>query len=173
MQSVAQGEGMVFGDRSAEAQAEAERTREVGPDALVARAMLVISGWRNEGVSFGAGNFPEAPAQIVIGFQLGTNGDGRAFSHSVYDALADSWLVREGPDPEASGAFPLEVMCSGGKLEVSGRQCPLRGGCGPRLRHRKRTLASRSESGPLQLPAGVGSGHDHAKLSACRTSLAE
>ncbi|MOA67536.1 hypothetical protein D3C78_1947710 [compost metagenome] len=69
---------------------------------------MVISGRRNDGVSFGGGNFSEAPAQIVIGFQLGKNEAGREFSNTVYEALADSWLVREGPDPEVSGAFPLE-----------------------------------------------------------------
>ncbi|HUH08963.1 MAG TPA: hypothetical protein VLZ73_00295, partial [Brevundimonas sp.] len=82
MQAVAQAEGMVFGDRSAEAQAEAERIREVRPSALVTRPMVVISGRRNDGVSFGGGNFSEAPAQIVIGFQLGKNEAGREFSNT-------------------------------------------------------------------------------------------
>jgi hypothetical protein len=107
MRSLAQSNGMRFGDRSIEAQAEAERIREVMPDAPVTRPMILISGRRGDGVGFGASNFAEAPTQIVIGFQLGRTVAGREFSDSVYEALAEHWLVREGPDPEASGAFPL------------------------------------------------------------------
>lgn len=98
---------MNFGDRSTESQSEIDHIRESMPDLPVTRPMILISGRRSDGVSFGATNFAEAPTQIVIGFQLGRNEAGREFSNTVYEALAERWLVREGPNPEVSGAFPL------------------------------------------------------------------
>lgn len=107
MRALAQSNGMDFYDRSSEAQVEAERIQSVRTDAAAARHMIVISGRRQDGVSFGAGNFAAAPTQVVIGFQLGKDEAGREFSNKVSLALARLWQIREGPDPEISGAFPL------------------------------------------------------------------
>lgn len=107
MRSVAQANGLEFFDRSIEAEAEGERIKRLLPDHLVAHPKILISGVRKDGVSFGAANFAEAPTQIVIGFQLGKQGAGREFSNTVAQALGERWTVREGPDPEISGAFPL------------------------------------------------------------------
>ena len=108
MRALARANGMEFGDRSSQAEAEAERIQAVRPDAEVARPTIVISGRRQDGVSFGATNFAAAPTQIVIGFQLGRDEAGREFSNTVSATLARRWRVREGPDPNISGAFPLE-----------------------------------------------------------------
>src|ERR1700754_3914551 len=66
MQSLAQANGLSFVDRSADAQAEAKAIQRHMPDSKVTDPMVLVSGRRKDGVSFGATNFADAPTQIVI-----------------------------------------------------------------------------------------------------------
>lgn len=119
MQSLAQTNGLSFVDRSAGAQAEAEAIQRHIRESKLTDPMVMVSGRRKDGVSFSATNFADAPTQMVIGFQLGRGEAGRGFSQVVWQALAKRWIVREGPDPQTSGAFPLpECMATAVEKKV-------------------------------------------------------
>jgi hypothetical protein len=58
---------------------------------------------------FSASNFAEAPSQIVVGFSRGSDSAAaRRLSDDVVKALSKRWKVREVPDAELRGAFPLK-----------------------------------------------------------------
>lgn len=108
LRSVADSHGLTFLDRSAETEAEAEAIAELRPGAPVARPTVNV-GTPGGRPGFSAGNFPEAPNQIVVGLSKG--GDelaARKLSDSVVGALGRRWSIHEVANPEATGAFPLE-----------------------------------------------------------------
>jgi hypothetical protein len=60
-------------------------------------------------MGFSAGNFAEAPSQIVVGFsKAGDAIAARQLSNAVLQALAKRWRIHEVLHVEATGAFPLK-----------------------------------------------------------------
>jgi hypothetical protein len=58
---------------------------------------------------FSAGNFPEAPSQVVVGFSKGEDETAaRQLSNTLVRALGDRWRIHEVPNVAESGAFPLK-----------------------------------------------------------------
>lgn len=64
-------------------------------------------------MGFSAGNFPDAPSQIVVGFSKGSDViAARKLSEDVVQALRRRWSIHEVPNVETSGALPLK-HCNG------------------------------------------------------------
>ncbi len=64
-------------------------------------------------MGFSAGNFAEAPSQIVVGFSKGRDPvAARQLSDAVVRALAKRWRIHEVPHVETNGAFPMKD-CNG------------------------------------------------------------
>ena len=60
-------------------------------------------------MGFGAGNFLDAPSQIVVGFSKANDvAAARKLSDAVVGALSARWRVHEVPHVATSGAFPLK-----------------------------------------------------------------
>jgi len=60
-------------------------------------------------MGFSAGNFAEAPSQIVVGFSKGDDAiAARKLSDAVVKALSTRWRIHEVPSAGTSGAFPLK-----------------------------------------------------------------
>lgn len=61
------------------------------------------------GMGFSAGNFAEAPPQIVVGFSKGYDqAAARKLADIVVHALSRRWHIHEVPNVETGGAFPLK-----------------------------------------------------------------
>lgn len=107
LRTVAMSHGLKFHDRSAQTEAELASIAEDLPDLKIAHPSVNIgTGGR---MGFSAANFPETPTQIVVSFSSGDDLRlSKQLSDSVVQSLASRWRVHEVPNPETSGAFPLE-----------------------------------------------------------------
>ena len=113
LRSVASANGLPFYDRSAETEAELESTAKVQKNVPVARPTVNVGTVGPDAMGFSAGNFPDAPSQIVVGFSKGDNAAAaRQLSDAVVTALARRWRIHEVPNVERSGAFPLKDCSS-------------------------------------------------------------
>jgi hypothetical protein len=109
LRSVASANALPFYDRSADTEAEAESIAEVQKNMPIARPTVNVGTVGPDAMGFSAGNFPEAPSQIVVGFSKGKDATAaRRLSDEVVRALARRWHVHEVPNVEQSGAFPLK-----------------------------------------------------------------
>jgi len=109
LKDVASANKLPFYDRSKETEAEAESIAEMQKNMSVAHPTVNMGTVGPDAMGFSAGNFDEAPSQIVIGFSKGRDAAAaRKLSDIVVAALARRWHVHEVPNVETSGAFPLK-----------------------------------------------------------------
>jgi hypothetical protein len=113
LQDVASANELPFYDRSKETEAETESIAEVQKNMPVAHPTVNMGTVGPDAMGFSAGNFDEAPSQIVIGFSQGRDpAAARKLSNVLVAALARHWHVHEVPNVETSGALPLK-NCDG------------------------------------------------------------
>lgn len=105
LQEIARDEGMEFGDRSAETQAELQSMGDaVPPEVRRSLPVINVSVRRGE-VGLGGGNTGLGANQVSIGFGPDTAA-GRGFANRAVKRLQHTWkLVRV---PNDRGAFPLK-----------------------------------------------------------------
>ena len=109
LRSVASANGLPLYDRSAETETELESIAEVQKNMPVAHPTVNIGTVGPGAMGFSAGNFSEAPSQIVVGFSKGEDANAaRKLSDDVVAALARHWRIHEVPNVEQKGAFPLK-----------------------------------------------------------------
>jgi len=98
-----------FYDRSKETEAEVESIAEVQKSTPVAHPTVNAGTVGPDAMGFTAGNFPDAPLQIVVGFSKGDDATAaQKLSDAVVQALATRWRIHEVPNVATSGAFPLK-----------------------------------------------------------------
>lgn len=110
---VAAANKLSFYDNSRATEADLNSAAKVQLNLPVAHPTVNVGTVGPDAMGFSAGNFAEAPSQIVVGFSKG--GDipkARKLSDDVVQALSKRWSVREVPDVETRVAFPLKD-CSG------------------------------------------------------------
>lgn len=108
LRGVASANRLQFYDRSKETEAELNSITEVQNNMPVAHPTVNAGTVGPDEIGFSAGNFPEAPLQIVIGFSKGDDeAAARKLSDTVVQALATRWRIHEVPNVETSGTFPL------------------------------------------------------------------
>ncbi|WP_299420852.1 hypothetical protein [Sphingomonas bacterium] len=102
-----------FYDDSKATEADLSSAAEVQNKLKVAHPTVNVGTVGPTAMGFSAGNFAEAPSQIVIGFSKGRDAvAARKLSDDVVEALSKRWRIREVPNVETSGAFPLKD-CNG------------------------------------------------------------
>jgi hypothetical protein len=109
LRGVAAANKLPFYDNSEQTEAELKSIAEVQKNTPVAHPTINVGTVGPTAMGFSAGNFAEAPSQIVVGFSKG--GDlaaARKLSDTVVQALSRRWRIHEVPNVEASGAFPLK-----------------------------------------------------------------
>ncbi len=113
LREVASANKLPFYDNSKETEAELNSAAEVQHNLPVAHPTVNVGTVGPDAMGFSAGNFAEAPSQILIGFSKdGDISKARKLSDDVVHALSKRWRVHEVPDVETSGAFPLKD-CNG------------------------------------------------------------
>ena len=113
LREVASANKLPFYDNSKETEAERNSAAEVQHNLPVAHPTVNVGTVGPDAMGFSAGNFAEAPSQILIGFSKdGDISKARKLSDDVVHALSKRWRVHEVPDVETSGAFPLKD-CNG------------------------------------------------------------
>lgn len=126
IRSVAVSNKLTFYDRSAETEDELKSIAKE-QKIPIAHPTVNIGASTRDGAGFSAGNFAEAPAQIVIGF---SKGDDPQSAHKLSDvvvrALARRWRIHEVPNVETSGAFPLKHCDEQRSAPATGRFRPTR-----------------------------------------------
>lgn len=109
LRDVATSNNLPFRDNSVETEAELNSIAEVQKDTPVAHPTVNVGTVGPNAMGFSAGNFAEAPSQIVVGFSKGSDSAAaRKLSDVVVRMLSKRWHVREVPNVETSGAFPLK-----------------------------------------------------------------
>ena len=113
LRDVAAANGLPFYDNSKATEAELNSAAEVQHNLMVGHPTVNVGTDGPTAMGFSAGNFAEAPSQIVIGFSKADDAVGaRNLSDQVVRALSRHWRLREVPNVEASSAFPLK-NCNG------------------------------------------------------------
>jgi hypothetical protein len=109
LREVATANKLPFYDNSKQTEAELDSIAEVLKNTPVAHPTVNIGTVGPAAMGFSAGNFAEAPSQIVVGFSKGEDSSAaRKLSDAVVQALSQRWRVHEVPNVETSGAFPLK-----------------------------------------------------------------
>ncbi len=113
LREVAARNGLHFFDNSNRTEADLTAMAERRKGAPVWHPVVNIGTDGPTASGFSAANFMEAPLQIVVGFSKDRNAiAARKLSDAVVQALSKRWRVREVPNVETSGAFPLK-NCNG------------------------------------------------------------
>jgi len=113
LREVATANKLPFYDNSKATEADLNSAAKVQHDLPAAHPTVNVGTVGPNEMGFSAGNFAEAPSQIVVGFSKGGNIlKARKLSDDVVQALSKRWSVREVPDVETSSAFPLK-NCTG------------------------------------------------------------
>lgn len=113
LREVAAAHGLPFYDNSDATEAALNSAAEVQRNLPLAHPTVNVGTGEPGAMGFSAGNFAEAPAQIVVGFSKGSDiATARRLSDDVVRALSRRWRIREVPNVETSGAFPLKD-CNG------------------------------------------------------------
>lgn len=106
LQGIAREEGMSFGDRSEEAQAELEALGNL-PEDIAGSFPLIVVGVRKPEYGLGAGNAGLGANQVSLGFSPDSPA-ARSFARRTVARLNESWDVVAVPDGQ--GAFPLQCV---------------------------------------------------------------
>lgn len=102
-----------FYDNSRATEADLNSAAKVQHNLPVAHPTVNVGTVGPDAMGFSAGNFAEAPLQIVVGFSKGSDiAKARKLSDDVVQALSRRWRIREVSNVETSGAFPLKD-CNG------------------------------------------------------------
>ena len=110
---VAAANRLPFYDNSKATEAELNSAAEVQRNLPVAHPTVNVGTVGPHEMGFSAGNFAEAPSQIVVGFSKGSDiAAARKLSDDVVQALSRRWRIREVSNVETSGAFPSKD-CNG------------------------------------------------------------
>lgn len=113
LRNVAQANKLSFYDNSEQTEADLKSIADVQKNTPVAHPTINVGTVGPTAMGFTVMNFPEAPSQIVVGFAKGDDlAAARRLSDTVVLALSRRWRVREVPNVETSGAFPLKD-CNG------------------------------------------------------------
>lgn len=113
LRDVATANRLPFYDNSKATEAELNSAAETQHDLPVAHPIVNVGTAGPEAMGFSAGNFAEAPLQIVVGFSHGGNiAKARKLSDDVVQALSRRWRIRDVPNVEATGASPVRD-CNG------------------------------------------------------------
>jgi len=113
LRGVAAANELPFVDNSKETEEDLDRADEVQKNLPVAHPTVNVGTVGPSEMGFDAGNFPEAPSQIVVGFSKGSDAvAARKLSDDVVQELSRRWNIHEVPNVETSGAFPLKD-CNG------------------------------------------------------------
>jgi len=109
LRGVAAANKLPFHDNSKGTEADLNSIAEVQKNTPIAHPTVNIGTVGPTEMGFSAGNFAEAPSQIVVGFSKGKDPiAARKLSDAVVRALSRRWLIHEVPNVETSGAFPLK-----------------------------------------------------------------
>lgn len=109
LRGVAAANKLPFYDNSKETEADLSSIAEVQKNTPVAHPTVNVGTEGPTAMGFSAGNFAEAPSQIVVGFSKGSDPvAARKLSDAVVRALSRRWHIHEVPNVEASGALPLK-----------------------------------------------------------------
>jgi hypothetical protein len=110
---VAAANKLPFYDNSKATEADLNSAAEVQHNLPVPHPTVNVGTVGPNAMGFSAGNFAEAPSQIVVGFSKGGDGAAaRKLSDDVVQALSRQWRIHEVPSGQRSGAFPLKD-CNG------------------------------------------------------------
>ncbi len=97
-----------FYDNSKATEADLNSAAKIQHNLPVAHPTVNVGTVGPEAMGFSAENFAEAPSQIVVGFSKGDDIDkARKLSDDVVQALSRRWRIREVPNAQKTGAFPL------------------------------------------------------------------
>jgi hypothetical protein len=113
LREVASANRLPFFDNSKATEADLNSASEIQHNLPVAHPTVNVGTVGPDAMGFSAGNFAEAPSQIVVGFSNGgDSAKARKLSDDVVQALSKRWRIREVLDVETTGAFPLKD-CNG------------------------------------------------------------
>lgn len=113
LREVAATNKLPFYDNSKETEADLKSIAEVQKNTPVAHPTVNVGTVGPTAMGFSAGNFAEAPTQIVVGFSKDDDpAAARKLSDAVVEALSQRWRIHEVPNVEMSGAFPLRGCSS-------------------------------------------------------------
>ena len=102
-----------FFDNSKATEAQLNSAADVQDKLKVAHPTVNVGTVGPTAMGFSAGNFADAPFQMVVGFSKANDPvAARNLSDDVVKALSNRWRVREVPNVETSGAYPLKD-CNG------------------------------------------------------------
>ena len=109
LRNVAEANKLPFYDNSEETEADLKSIAEVQKNKPVAHPTINVGTVGPTAMGFSAGNFAEAPSQVVVGFSKGNDpAAARKLSDTVVQALSRRWRIHEVPNVETGGAFPLK-----------------------------------------------------------------
>lgn len=109
LRQVAATNKLPFYDNSKETEADLNSIAEVQKNTPVAHPTVSVGTVGPTAMGFSAGNFAEAPSQIVVGFsKAGDPVAARKLSEAVVQALSRRWRIHDVPNVATSGAFPLK-----------------------------------------------------------------
>ena len=109
LREVAAAHKLPFRDNSEQTETDLDSIAEVQKNTPVAHPTVNVGTVGPSAMGFGAGNFADAPSQIVVGFSdAGDIVAARQLSDDVVKALSSRWDIHEVPNVETMGAFPLK-----------------------------------------------------------------
>jgi hypothetical protein len=109
LREVAAANKLPFYDNSKETEADLKSIAEVQKSIPVAHPEVNVGTVGPTAMGFSAGNFPEAPMQITVGFSKDDDpAAARKLSDAVVEELSRRWRIHEVSNVETSGAFPLK-----------------------------------------------------------------
>ena len=109
LRNIAEANKLRFHDNTEQTEADLKSIAEVHENTPVAHPTINVGTVGPTAMGFSAGNFAEAPSQVVVGFSKGNDPTAaRKLSETVVQALSRRWRIHEVPNVEASGAFPLK-----------------------------------------------------------------
>ena len=109
LREVAASNKLPFFDNSKQTEADLNSIAEVQKETPVAHPTVNVGTVGPDAMGFSAGNFADAPSQIVVGFSKGHDPSAaRKLSDAVVRAVSRRWQIHEVPNDETSGAFPLK-----------------------------------------------------------------
>ena len=109
LREVAAANKLPFYDNSKGTEADLNSIAEDQTNLPVAHPTVNVGTVGPTAMGFSAGNFPEAPSQIVVGFSRGSDPvAARKLSDTVVQALSRRWHIHEVANVETSGAIPLK-----------------------------------------------------------------
>ncbi|OYY78687.1 MAG: hypothetical protein B7Y43_05515 [Sphingomonas sp. 28-62-20] len=109
LREVAAANKLPFFDNSTATEAELHSAADLQDKLKVAHPTVNVGTVGPTAMGFSVGNFADAPSQMVVGFSKANDPvAARKLSDDVVKALSNKWRIREVPNVETSGAYPLK-----------------------------------------------------------------